>query len=161
MLLLWSRHRKNRYRSMPRDGRDSDRQMAGMDVPWIVLSRQACRSAGSAGPFRAGAFLTAAGRRRDKDFPMRLVLISFFILSLTAGSEAACVCRCVDGEMQPLCHSSVDVPPVCPVTVCAIVPPSVRPVQPLGLPPLGTSQCSQRQVLNPTTRQYEWRNVCN
>ena len=45
--------------------------------------------------------------------------------------------------------------------VCAMVPPAVRPIQPLALPPLGTSQCSQRQVLNPTTRQYEWRSVCN
>ena len=92
---------------------------------------------------------------------MRLLLIAVFAWWLTTESQAACVCRCIDGEMQPLCESSVDVPPICPVTVCAMVPPAVRPIQPLGLPPLGTSQCSQRQVLNPATRQYEWRSVCN
>jgi len=92
---------------------------------------------------------------------VRLLLTVVLASLLTAESRAASVCRCVDGEMQPLCESSVDVPPVCPVAVCAIVPPPVRPIQPLGIPPLGTSQCSQRQVLNPTTRQYEWRSVCN
>jgi len=92
---------------------------------------------------------------------MRLLLAAVLALLLMAEARAACVCRCVDGEMQSLCESSVDVPPVCPVTVCAIVPPSIKPVQPPAIPPLGTSQCSQRQVLNPTTRQYEWRDVCN
>ena len=92
---------------------------------------------------------------------MRLLLIAIFALLLTAECQASCVCRCVDGEMQPLCSSSTDVPPVCPVTVCALVQPSLRPIQPLGLPPLGTSQCSQRQVLDPATRQYEWRSVCD
>jgi hypothetical protein len=92
---------------------------------------------------------------------MRLLLAAAFVLLLAAESEASCVCRCVDGEMQPLCESSIDVPPVCPVTICALVPPSVTPMQPLGIPPLGTSQCSQRQVLNPTTRRYEWRSVCD
>jgi hypothetical protein len=35
------------------------------------------------------------------------------------------------------------------------------PLPSMQLPPLGTSHCSQRQILNPATRQYEWRNVCN
>jgi len=92
---------------------------------------------------------------------MRLLLAAAFVLSLTAESEASCVCRCVDGQMQPLCESSIDVPPICPVMVCALVPPSVRPIQSPVVPPVGTSQCSQRQVLNPSTRQYEWRSVCD
>jgi hypothetical protein len=92
---------------------------------------------------------------------MRLLLAAAFVLSLTAGSRASCVCRCIDGEMQPLCESSIDVPPVCPVTICALVPPSVTPMQPPVVPPVGTSQYSQRQVLNPTTRRYEWRSVCD
>ena len=92
---------------------------------------------------------------------MRLLLIMAFTVWLMAESQAACVCRCVDGEIQPLCDSSIDLPPICPVTACALVPPSVKPIQPLGNLPLGTSQCSQRQVLNPSTRRYEWRSVCN
>lgn len=92
---------------------------------------------------------------------MRLLLVAALVLLLTAESRASCVCRCIDGEMQPLCESSIDVPPICPLTICALVPPAVTPIQPLVVPPVGTSQCSQRQVLNPTTRRYEWRNVCD
>jgi hypothetical protein len=39
-------------------------------------------------------------------------------------------------------------------------PPSIAPIQPARIPPLGTSQCSQQQVLNPHTHQYEWRSIC-
>ena len=92
---------------------------------------------------------------------MRSLLAAVFALLLTAEAQASCVCRCVDGEMQPLCDSSLDLPPICPLTICALVPPSVEPMQPLGILPPGTSQCSQHQVLNPATRQYEWRSVCN
>jgi hypothetical protein len=92
---------------------------------------------------------------------MRVFLAAAFTLFLTVESNASCVCRCVDGEMQPLCSSSIDLPPICPPTVCAIVPPSVAPIQSPGIPPIGTSGCSPRQVRNPATNQYEWRSICN
>jgi hypothetical protein len=62
--------------------------------------------------------------------------------------------------MQPPCDSSIDVPPICPATVCAIPPISIKPIQPPGIPPLGTPQCTPRQVANPNTGRYEWRNLC-
>ncbi len=74
--------------------------------------------------------------------------------------NAACVCRCVNGVMQSLCSSSIDLRPICPPRVCPLTPPRVTPLQPLTLPPLGTSSCRQAQVLNPVTGQYEWRTVC-
>jgi hypothetical protein len=80
---------------------------------------------------------------------------------LTANADASCVCRCVDGEVQPLCSSSIDLPPICAPAICTIVPPSIAPIQNPGIPPLGTSSCSPRQVLNPATNQYEWRSICN
>ncbi len=86
----------------------------------------------------------------------RLISAIAFGVLLTASAKASCVCRCVDGEMQPLCSSSIDLPPICPLT-----PLSIAPIPPLQLPPLGTSQCEQRQVLNPATRRYEWRSICN
>jgi hypothetical protein len=95
-----------------------------------------------------------------KETAMRMVLAVIFALALAAQAEAACECRCVDGEMQPLCSSSTDIPPICPATVCVIPPPSIAPIQPARIPPLGTSRCSQQQVLNPATRQYEWRSIC-
>jgi hypothetical protein len=28
------------------------------------------------------------------------------------------------------------------------------------VPPIGTTSCSPQQVMNPYTRQYEWRTIC-
>ena len=75
-------------------------------------------------------------------------------------ANAACVCRCVNGVMQPLCSSSIDLPPICPPTVCRIVPPRITPIQPPTIPPIGTSSCCQAQVFNRFTGRYEWRTVC-
>jgi len=91
---------------------------------------------------------------------MRLFLGFAFSIVLIASADAACVCRCVDGAMQPLCESSIDLPPMCPATSCALAPPAVAPIQPSVLPPLGATRCSQRQVLNPASNQYEWRTIC-
>jgi hypothetical protein len=92
---------------------------------------------------------------------VRSFLAAAFALFLTVESRASCVCRCVDGETQPLCSSAIDLPPICPLAVCSIVPPGVAPVQSPRIPPIGTSDCSLRQVLNPATNRYEWRSICN
>jgi len=73
---------------------------------------------------------------------------------------ASCVCRCVNGEVQALCSSSIDVPPVCAPRVCPITPPSIAPIQQPRVPPIGTTHCRQAQVFNQRTGQYEWREVC-
>ena len=86
------------------------------------------------------------------------VLIAGFFLA--GHATAACVCRCVDGEMRPLCSNSIEIPPICPPTVCSITPPSIAPIQAPRVPPIGTTNCRQAQVLNPRTGQYEWREVC-
>ena len=81
---------------------------------------------------------------------------------LTHPSEvaAACVCRCVDGEVRAICSSSIDVAPICAPAVCPITPPSVSPIPAPRVPPIGTDSCRMAQVLNPRTGQYEWRQVC-
>ncbi|MGO4714923.1 hypothetical protein [Bradyrhizobium sp. 2TAF24] len=91
---------------------------------------------------------------------MRLVGAIGMMLALIVPADAACVCRCVDGQMQPLCNNTIDIPPVCMPTVCGIVPPSVAPIDMPRIPPLGASSCSQRQVQNPNTGRYEWQRVC-
>jgi hypothetical protein len=87
-----------------------------------------------------------------------------FVVLLGSGlagqANANCVCRCVNGSVEPICSSSIDLPPICAPTICPIVPPSIAPIQPPTVPPIGTSYCSQQQVLNPYTNQYEWRRVC-
>jgi len=92
---------------------------------------------------------------------MRIFLSLAFTVLVAGNADASCVCRCVDGEVQPLCSSSIDLPPICGVTICGIVPPSIAPIQAPVLTPVGTSSCSSRQVLDPVTGHYEWRQVCN
>lgn len=95
---------------------------------------------------------------------MRRLLSAAAVLACSVGftgdAGAACVCRCVNGEMRPICSSSIDLPPICPPTVCPITPPSVAPIQAPQVPPIGTTACRQAQVYNPSTGQYEWREVC-
>ena len=100
---------------------------------------------------------------------MKQMLKRVAISLLTAGmslafhpspANASCVCRCVDGEVQALCESTIDIPPICPPKICPIVPPSIEPIQKPTLPPIGTKECRQVQVLNPDTNRYEWRTVC-
>lgn len=87
------------------------------------------------------------------------------LVVLTAGVAVAqktssCRCACVNGEVKALCSSSIDVPPVCAPRVCAIVMPSVKPVEPPRVPPVGTSKCTLKQVYNERTKKYEWKSVC-
>lgn len=87
-------------------------------------------------------------------------LIFLFVFLWSANASAACVCRCVDGEVRPICSSSLDLPPICPLQMCPLVPPSLAPLQMPSLPPLGTQNCRQVQALDPRTNQYRWREVC-
>jgi hypothetical protein len=91
----------------------------------------------------------------------RLVALTIIGVGLLPTSASAtCVCRCVNGEMQSICSNSIEVPPICPPTVCQIVPPSVAPVPTPMVPPIGATSCEPEQVLNPHTQQYEWRTIC-
>lgn len=93
---------------------------------------------------------------------MRLMFASAIILGVAFANDAAaaCVCRCVNGEVRPICSSSIDIEPICAPQVCAIVPPSIEPIQQPRLPPVGTTNCRMAQVLNPRTGQYEWQRLC-
>jgi hypothetical protein len=55
------------------------------------------------------------------------VIVAATSLGLNGASKASCECRCVDGQVQPLCSSSIDLPPICAPQICAIVPPSIVP----------------------------------
>ncbi len=90
----------------------------------------------------------------------RTVLAIILALALSAQAHAACVCRCVDGTMRALCSSTIDIVPICPAIGCGIPPAAIAPIKPARIPPLGTVQCEQHQVLNPATHQYEWHRVC-
>lgn len=87
-----------------------------------------------------------------------LVVALLAVTPLTA--VANCICRCVDGEMQPICSRAIDLQPICPPAICPIMPPSITPIQPLTIPPLGTTNCAPARVLNPYTHQYTWQRLC-
>lgn len=84
----------------------------------------------------------------------------FFLMLVNTNVKASCTCTCVNGQQQALCTNTMDLPSLCPPRICPLVSPSVQPLQQPKLPPLGTSYCSNQQVLNPYTGMYEWRQVC-
>jgi hypothetical protein len=89
-----------------------------------------------------------------------LCVILFGLAAFPEIAAAACVCRCVNGQMQPICGSSLEIPPICPPTICQMVPPSIAPIPTPMVPPVGATSCRPEQVLNPHSRQYEWRTIC-
>lgn len=84
----------------------------------------------------------------------------FCMVSLPSNLQATCQCACVNGQAIPLCSSTLDLPPICSPTICPIVPPSVQPLPSVSLKPLGTSYCSNEQVFNNYSGQYEWQRIC-
>lgn len=83
------------------------------------------------------------------------------LVTLSGRADAACTCACINGVMQAICQNAIDLKPICPPTVCGIVPPSIAPIQRPRVPPIGTTSCRQAQVYNQATRRYEWRELCN
>lgn len=73
-------------------------------------------------------------------------------------ASAACQCVCMNGNVEAVCSSSIDVRPICPPRICPIVPPAVRPIDPPRVPPVGTSKCRSEQVWD--GEKYVWRDIC-
>ena len=82
-----------------------------------------------------------------------------FAVMLICEARADCTCECVNGKMQPLCDSSIDLPPLCPLTLCPLATPSLAPLNPLTLPPLGTSECHEAQICD-QFGNCRWQQVC-
>jgi hypothetical protein len=90
---------------------------------------------------------------------MRVCLVTLFLMMSVSAASAACVCRCVDGEARAICGSTYDSKPACAQNLCPMVSPS-RPIDVYPTQPIGRPGCSQQQVLNTRTGQYEWRQLC-
>ena len=87
-----------------------------------------------------------------------LLILSTF--SYTQMAVAACTCSCVNGQVRALCSTTYEIRPICAPRICPIRTPSIKPIVPPKIKPLGTSYCSQKQVYNYYTMQYEWKRVC-
>ena len=92
---------------------------------------------------------------------MKRLLVLIPLLGLSPGAVLAdCTCQCVNGEVRPLCSSTLDIPPICAPRICPITPPSIAPINPPRIPPIGTMKCTMKQVYNEHTGQYEWKQIC-
>jgi len=80
-------------------------------------------------------------------------------LLMSVRAEASCTCHCIDDEMQPLCTTSLDIRPICPVRICPIAGPSIAPINPPTIPPVGTSSCRQARICDPFGN-CRWQQVC-
>jgi hypothetical protein len=89
-----------------------------------------------------------------------IALTLIVLLSSSEETIAACQCACVNGGVQAICQSTMDLPPLCSPTLCPLVPPSLTPLNPPHLPPLGTSHCRPKQVWDPSVGQYVWKELC-
>lgn len=94
--------------------------------------------------------------RPQSTLALVLALAVGLLSSLVA--SANCQCLCVNGNVEAICSSSIDVEPVCAPRICPIVPPSVRPIDPPRVPPIGTSQCRSEQVWD--GEKYVWVEIC-
>ena len=68
-----------------------------------------------------------------------LLPLTLLLLAMPTNAGAGFVCRCVNGEMQAICSSTLDIEPICARAICPITTPVVRPIDPLTMPPIGTS----------------------
>ncbi len=91
----------------------------------------------------------------------KLILGSFLWLGASQIATAACICQCVNGHVEAICQSAIDLKPICSPTLCPLVPPSLKPIESPTVPPIGTSQCHNQQVWNPSLGRYEWVRLCN
>ncbi len=87
-------------------------------------------------------------------------LLIVLLFALPASVSADCYCTCMNGQNQPFCDNSIEIPPICPPKICPIEPPSIEPINPPTIPPIGTEVCVQEQVWDENYGKYIWKQVC-
>jgi hypothetical protein len=65
------------------------------------------------------------------------------------------------GQVQTACPASTDIKTICGPLVCPGPISLVKPIQPIIIPPLGTTNCRKMLVLNENTKRYEWKGICS
>jgi hypothetical protein len=101
------------------------------------------------------------GEGRMRIEPVCAVVCATLLASLfmSLHARAACTCQCVDGQIQPLCGSAIDLPPICPPALCGPAAPSIAPINPPTVAPLGTSACRQARLCD-QFGNCRWQQVC-
>jgi hypothetical protein len=87
-----------------------------------------------------------------------LVIVALALCAFSSHVHAGCTCQCVNGQMQPLCSSALDIAPPC-MGICGPVAPSIAPINPPTIPPPGTTSCRQAQICD-QFGNCRWQQVC-
>ena len=93
---------------------------------------------------------------------MKIVFMTLLMLAtMTFGetANAGCTCECVNGRMQPLCENSLDMPPICPPTICPIMAPSLPRFQRPWYHRSVHQECQPAQSCD-TFENCRWETVC-
>jgi hypothetical protein len=99
------------------------------------------------------------GENRMKKFA--LALATLIVASLPNVASAECRCSCVNGEIEAVCTSASELPPVCAPRAC-----NARPVrasliaQKRQIGTIPKSECRETEVLNPRTGSYVVKQIC-
>src|SRR5450631_3457989 len=90
----------------------------------------------------------------------RAVTVVAMTLAFSPAGHADCFCELINGVMQPMCGSSLDLRPRCEATIFASEPPvaalTARPV----LPPFRVATCRPAVVCN-GNGFCRWRRICD
>lgn len=88
------------------------------------------------------------------------LLAAVALASLSTYASADCHCSCVNKQIEAVCTSPSDLPPVCAPRACTVKQPSVTLVNQTRVGPNATKQCHETLVLNPQTGSYISKQVC-
>ncbi len=89
-------------------------------------------------------------------FHKKLLVFGSVLIALQS-AHASCVCRCVAGEVKPICTQAIDMPPICAPAICPASP-AVLPSN--RIPAFGSESCSRQSVFDPRTGRYETKTIC-
>lgn len=98
---------------------------------------------------------------------LRLFVLSssvFLSMLLYSAVQAGCTWEWVcdaDGEchQEPICDSTLDIQPPAPPGIPPIVAPEIKPIDPIVIPPIGTSECHQERLCD-MYGNCRWEVVC-
>ena|GEM_PF-2469227 len=92
------------------------------------------------------------------------LLAAIVVASLPTYASATCKCSCVNGQIEAVCRSQTDLPPVCAPRTCTAKSDRGSLVADkslvAGKSPVGTRQCRETLVPNPQTGAYITKQVC-
>ena len=89
-----------------------------------------------------------------------MLFAAMMVASLPTVASAACKCSCVDGQIEPVCSTTSELPPACSARACTVKPTRASLVS-LDKPDLSSKgQCHESLVLNPQTGAYVPKKVC-